>query len=228
MGGYYIGIHLRASDPAQVKDAVTKTFTDAGFQLLSDEPLSAVVDDEDKFPDGDHWVGVIESGPTKRGWVSVYLDDWADSGLLAKSVTLALGVPALEVWVADDIHWGYTYYESGTVKDRFADDPSQIAENSAEAALYLGNADALSPILQVPPDQFAKTLTDAHTKAGQFSGVPLGDLADAVGLPFEHVFTGYDYFFSDDPEDYSPELENWPSFRHLAFQMPKGRETLAE
>ena len=228
MGGYYIGIHLKTTSTAQVKDAVAKTFMDAGFRLLGDEPLSAAVDDEDKLPNGDHWVGVIVSGPTKRGWVSVYGDDWADSGLLAKSVSLALGVPALEVWVADDIHWGYTYYESGLVADRFADDPSQIAETPAEASLYVGAADALSAILQVPPSRFAETLADARAKTGQFSGGPLGDIADAVGLPFEHVFTGYDYFFSDDPEDYSADLENWPSFRHLAFQMPKGRETLAE
>ena len=228
MGGYYIGIHFKTNDMGQVKDAVTKTFTDAGFRFLSDEPLPAVVDDEDKLPDGDTWYGVIQSGETKRGWVSVYVDDWADSGLLAKSVSGALGVPALEVWVADDIHWGYTYYEAGQVADRFADDPSQVAETPAEAALYVGDADALSAILQVPADKLAETLTDARIKAGQFSGGPLGDLADAVGLPFEHLFTGYDYFFSDDPEDYSADLENWPSFRHLAFQMPKGRETLAE
>ena len=228
MGGYYIGIHLKTTDAAQVKDAVINTFADAGFRFLGDEPASAVVDDEDRLPDGDHWYGVMVSGQTKRGWVSVYLDDWADSGLLAKSVSAALAVPALEAWVADDIHWGYTYYESGQVKDRFADAPNALAETPAEAALYVGNADALAAILQVPPDQFAKTLSDARAKAGQFSGGPLDAVADAVGLPFEHIFTGYDYFFSDDPEDYSADLENWPAFRHLAFQMPKGRETLAE
>ena len=228
MGGYYIGIHLKTTDAAQVKDAVTKTFADAGFRFLSDEPASVVVNDEDRLPDGDHWYGVIVSGATGRGWVSVYLDDWADSGLLAKSVSAALAVPALEVWVADDIHWGYTYYEAGQVKDRFADAPNALAETPAEAALYAGNPDALAAILQVPINQFTKTLADARAKAGQFSGGPLGDVAEAVGLPFEHIFTGYDYFFSDDPEDYSGDLENWPAFRHLAFQMPKGRETLAE
>ena len=228
MGGYYIGIHFKAPDTAQVKDAVMKTFTDAGFRLLGDEALSAVAEEEDKLPDGDTWYGAIVSGQTKRGWVSVYVDDWADSGLLAKSVSHALGVSALEVWVADDVHWGYTYYESGTVKDRFADDPAQVADTPDEAALYAGSANALSVILRVPSGQFAKTLADARAKAGQFSGGPLSDVAEAVGLPFEHVFTGYDYFFSDDPEDYSADLENWPAFRHLAFQIPKGRETLAE
>ena len=228
MGGYYIGIHLKTEDEARVKDAAVAVFADAGFPLLGDEPASAVVEDEDKLPDGSHWYGVLVSGPTKRGWVSIYVDDWADSGLLAKSLSQALGVPALEVWVADDVHWGYTYYQSGSVKDRFADDPAQVAESAEEAALYAGSAEALSAILQVPAGQFAKTLQDARAKAGQFAGGPLDGVAQSVGLPFEHLFTGYDYFFSDDPEDYSGDLENWPAFRHLAFQMPKGRETLAE
>ncbi len=228
MGAYYISIHLKTDSQAQVKDAVTKGFADAAFRLLSDKPASAVVEDEDQLPEGDHWYGVLISGASKRGWVSVYVDDWADSGLLAKTLASSLGVPALEVWVADDIHWGYTFYENGAVKNRYADDPAQVAESREEAALYAGNADALSPILQVPSAQFSKTLQDAHAKAGQFAGGPLEAVASAVGLPFEHLFTGYDYFFSDDPEDYSLDLEDWPAFRHLAFQMPKGRETLAE
>ncbi len=228
MSGYYISIHLKTGNAARVKDAVIQTCADAGFRLLGDEPASAVVDDEDKLPEGDTWYGVMVSGLAGRGWVSVYVDDWADSGLLAHSVSSALGVPALEVWVAGDVHWGYTYYETGQVKDRFADDPSQVAETPEEATLYSGNADALAPILQVPIARLAKMLADARTQAGQFSGGPLGDFAEAMGLPFEHVFTSYDYFFSDDPEDYSADLENWLAFRHLAFQMPKGRETLAE
>lgn len=228
MGGYYIGIHFKTTDAAGVKDAVTKTFAEGGFRFLSDEPLPVVVDDEDTLPDGDHWYGVIVSGKSGTGWVSVYADDWADSGLLAHSVSSVLNVPALEVWVADDIHWGYTYYEAGQVQDRFADAPSALAETPAEAALYAGNADVLAAVLQISLGQFAKTLSDARANAGQFSGGPLDSVAEAVGLPFEHLFTGYDYFFSDDPEDYSADLENWPAFRHLAFQMPKGRETLAE
>ncbi len=228
MGGYYISIHLKTDDPSQAKDAVTQVFADAGFRLLSDEPASAIVEDEDKLPGGDNWYGVLVSGKSGLGWVSVYVDDWADSGLLAKSVSGSLGVPALEVWVADDIHWGYTYYENGAVKDRFADDPAQVADTADEAALYTGNAEALSSILQVPPAQFEKTLQDARAKAGQFAGEPLDAVALAIGLPFEHLFTGYDYFFSDDPKDYSLDLEDWPAFRHLAFQLPKGRETLAE
>ncbi len=228
MSGYYISIHLKTNSPAQVKDAVTNVFADVGFRLLSDEPASAVVEDEDTLPEGDRWYGVLVSGKSGRGWVSVYVDDWADSGLLAVSLSGALGVPALEVWVADDIHWGYTYYENGAVKDRFADAPAEVADTADEAALYSGSAEALLPILQVPPAQFAQTLQDAHAHAGQFAGGPLDAVALAAGIPFEHLFTGYDYFFSDDPEDYSQELEDWAAFRHLAFQMPEGRETLAE
>lgn len=228
MGGYYIGVHFKTDSGTAVTEAMTQTFADAGFKLLSNEPASIVVNDEDKLPDGDRWYGALVSSPTKGGWVSVYVDDWADSGLLAKSVSRSLSLHALEVWVSDDIHWGYTYYENGEVKDRFADDPSQVAETAEEAKLYAGHADTLATVLRVPLAQIAKTLTDAHAKAGQFAGGPLGDLAEAIGLPFEHVFTGYDYFFSDDPDDYSQDLEDWPAFRHLAFQMPKNRETLAE
>ncbi len=228
MGGYYISIHLKTDDPSQAKDAATQVFADAGFRLLSNEPASAVVEDEDKLPGGDNWYGVLVSGKSGRGWVSVYIDDWADSGLLAKTLSLHMSIPILEVWVADDIHWGYTYYENGAVEDRFADDPAQVAETHEEAALYVGSASALPAILQTPPAQFEKTLQDARAKAGQFAGGPLDALALAVGLPFEHLFTGYDYFFSDDLEDYSLDLEDWPAFRHLAFQLPKGRETLAE
>ena len=228
MGAYYISIHLKTDNTTAVKDAVTQTFADAGFRLLSDEPASVAVEDEDILPGGDNWYGVLVSGKSGRGWVSVYVDDWADSGLLAKALSGSLGVPALEAWVAGDVHWGYTFYENGAVKDRFADDPAPLAESREEAALYAGNAQALSAVLQVPAAQFAKTLEDAHRTAGQFAGEPLDAVAQAVGLPFEHLFTGYDYFFSDDPEDYSLDLEDWPAFRHLAFQMPKGRETLAE
>lgn len=228
MSGYYISIHLKIDNPAEVKRAATDVFTNAGFRLLSDELASAIVEDEDKLPDGDTWYGVLVSGKSGRGWVSVYVDDWADSGLLAKLLSSHMEMPLLEVWVADDIHWGYTYYEAGQVKDRFADDPAPLAETPEEATLYAGRAEALSAVLQVPTAQFAKTLADARANAGQFAGGPVDAVAQAVGLPFEHLFTGYDYFFSDDPEDYSVDLENWPTFRHLAFQMPKGRETLSE
>lgn len=227
MGGSYIGIHLKTDHATPVKDAAVQVFADAGFRLLGDVPASVAVEDEEKLPEGDRWYGAIVSGPTRRGWVSIYVDDWADSGLLAQSLCRNLDIPTLEVWVVEDTHWGYTYYEAGEVRDRFADDPAPLLAPGEEAALYRGNAPALSAILQVPPEQFAKTLQEARTGAGQFAGGPLDAIASAVGLPFEHLFTGYDYFFEDDPDDYSRDLENWSQFRHLAFQLPRGRETLA-
>ncbi len=228
MGGFYINVSLKTDDLARAREAVIQTFAAEGFPLLSDKPASSVVEDEDELPDGDAWYGVLVSGASGRGWVTVYVDDWQDSGLLAKRLSQSLAVPALETWVADDVHWGYTYYESGEVRDRYADDPSQVAETGEEAALYAGQADALAAILRVPLAQFGKLLEDAHARAGQFAGGPLDALAEAIGLPFEHVFTGYDYFFSDNPDDYAEDLENWAGFRHLAFGLPKGRETLAE
>jgi len=228
MGGYYINVSLKTDDPARVHEAIIQTFAAEGFPLLGDKPAPAAVEDEDELPDGDAWYGVLVSGASGRGWVTVYVDDWQDSGLFAKRLSQSLAAPALEVWVADDVHWGYTYYEGGEVRDRYADAPSEVAETEEEAALYVGQAEALAPILQVPPAQFARLLQEAHAQAGQFTGGPLDTLAQAVGLPFEHVFTGYDYFFSDNPDDYAEDLENWAGFRHLAFGLPKGRETLAE
>ncbi len=228
MGGYYINVSVKSEDAARVCEAVRAVFTAEGFGLLSDEPASVMVENEDRLPDGDAWYGVMVSGATKHGWVTVYVDDWQDSGLLAKCLSQSLAAPALEAWVADDIHWGYTYYENGAVRDRFADDPTQLAETPEEIARYEGQADALAPILQVPPLRFGQILRAAQDAPGQFAGGPLDAVAQAAGLPFEHVFTGYDYFFSDDPEDYGEDLEGWPQFRHLAFQPPPGRETLAE
>lgn len=228
MSGYYINVSVKSKDATQVRAAVTAVFTREGFSLLGDELAAVVVEDEDKLPGGDDWYGVIVSGATKHGWVSVYVEDWQDSGLLAKRLSRSLAAPALEVWVAEDIHWGYTYYENGEVRDRFADDPTRMAETPDEMALYIGRADALAPILVVSPLRFGQTLREAQDHPGQFAGEPLDAVAQAVGLPFEHVFTGYEYFFSDDPEDYGEDLEDWPQFRHLAFQAPPGRETLAE
>ena len=226
MGGYYISVNVKTPDAARVCESVAAIFVAEGFPKIADEAASTVVEDEDRLPPGDGWYGVMVSGVSGKGWVTVYVDDWKDSGLIARRLSAALTTPVLEVWVADDVHWGYTYYEQGEVVDRFADDPMLIAETNAEAAAYAGNAEALRPISHVPPAQFALALQDAHTNAGQFSGGPVDTLASAIGLPFEHLFTGYDYFFSDDPEDYSPDLENWPQFRHLAFSHPPGRETL--
>lgn len=228
MAGYYINVNLKADDPAPVRRAVADLFAAQGFQPLGEQPASVVTADEDALPEGDAWYGVLVSGLAGAGWVTVYVDDWQDSGLIARHLSRTFNAPALEVWVAEDIHWGYTYFEAGEVKDRFADAPAEVAETPDEAALYVGRPDALAPILQIPPSQFAFILDDARTNAGQFAAGPIDAVADAVGLPFEHVFTVYDYFFEDDPDDYAPDLEDWSAFRHLAFQPPPGRETLSE
>jgi len=228
MGGYYINVNVKTNDAPLVRGLVTTTFIGEGFTLISNEAASVVTENEDNLPDGGDWYGVLVNGASGKGWVSVYVEDWQDSGFLAKRLSQAAQTPVLELWVADDIHWGYNYYENGEVRDRFADDPSQVAESAEEAALYRGEAARLSPILQVPTPRLEATLQDARQGAGQFAGGAVDALAQAVGLPFEHVFTGYDYFFEDDPEEYSEDLEDWPAFRHLAFQPPPGREALAE
>jgi hypothetical protein len=228
MGGYYINVNVKTNDAPLVRGLVMTTFIGEGFTLIGDAAASVVTEDEDKLPDGDDWYGVLVSGASGGGWVSVYVEDWQDSGFLAKRLSQAAQAPVLEVWVADDTHWGYNYYENGDVRDRFADDPSQVAESAEEAMLYRGEASRLTPVLQVPPTRFEALLQEAREGTGQFTGGAVDALAQAVGLPFEHAFTGYDYFFEDDPEDYSDDLEDWPAFRHLAFQPPPGRETLSE
>lgn len=226
MSGYYINVNIKTDDAVRVREAITAIFAAEGFQFFHDQSAAAVIEDDGLLEDEKY--GVILSGASGSGWVSVYVDDWQDSGFLAKRFSQSLAAPVLEVWVVEDVHWGYTYYENGEVKDRFADDPAQLGETEAEALLYRGNAAALAPILQTASAEFSALLNEARNKAGQFAGEPLDTLAQTIGIPFEHIFTGYDYFFTDDPEDYGPDLENWAQFRFLAFTPPKGRETLSE
>lgn len=228
MSGYYIGVHVRAESPTPVQQALTKIFVEHGFAPIGEEPASVVMDDEDRLPEGEDWYGVLVSGGSGYGWASVYVDDWQDSGVLARGLSQELQAPVLEVWVAEETHWGYTYYENGDVQDRFADDPKKVAETPAEAAGLVGHADALATILRIPPADLERGLQEAQAQAGQFAGPGVDALAQAVGLPFEHVFAGYEAFFEDDPEDYGPSLERWPQWRHLAFGHPEGWETLAE
>ena len=126
----------------RVRQFVTSLFAAEDFWLIGDQPASVVMDGlddaDDATPDGDAWYGAIVSGVSGNGWVSVYVDDWQDSGFLAKRLSHSLNTPLLEVWVNEDIHWGYTYYENGEVRDRFADDAFQVAETAEEAALYRG------------------------------------------------------------------------------------------
>ncbi len=228
MSAYYIGVHVKTDEPAAVRREVAALFFVEGFRHLGDEPAPEVVEDEDQLPGGEDWYGVMVSGVAGAGWVSVYVTDWQDSGALAKGLSRRLDTPVLEAWVAEDVHWGYTYYEGGEVRDRFADAPSLVAETADEEAAYVGQAEALSSVLIVPGAEWEKSLRQARVGAGQFAGGAVDSLAQAVGLPFGHAFTGYDYFFDDDPDDYAEDLENWPQFRHLVFRHPAGRDRLTE
>jgi hypothetical protein len=211
-----------------VREAVVAAFAAEGFKLIQSDPAAHVVDNEDNLPDGDDWYGAIISGHTENDWVTVYVDDWKDSGLLARWISETLQTQAIEVWVANDVNWGYTYWENGRVRDRFADDPKTLSVDPAEAAMYTGDPAALGPVLEVTDDAFAKVLAEAKSRAGQFAGPSIGDLSEALALPFEQAFTAYEYFFTDDPDDYTTDLPHWPDFRHLAFRHPHGRERLAE
>jgi hypothetical protein len=228
MGGYYINVNIKADSVDAVRDAVIAVFDAEKFTLIQNEQASSVVDNEERLPDGDDWYGLLISSRTDNDWVTVYVDDWKDCGLLARRVSEMLDTQALEIWVADDVNWGYTYWERGIVADRFADDPCVLTTHPAELELYYGNPAALGDILEVTDDVFAKALSVARDRAGQFSGPCVGDLCEAIALPFEQAFTAYEYFFTDDPDDYSVDIPHWPEFRHLAFRHPDGRERLCE
>ncbi len=228
MPDYYIGVHLRAAEAARVRQAVADVFRGRGFTLIADNPASVVAEDDDALPEGDDWYGVVVSGPSGAGWVSVYVDDWADSGLLARELSRTLEVPALEIWVAEDVHWGCTCFLQGDVQGRFADAPDTVADTPEEAAAYAGDAAAFAAVLTAPPAQLQAAFAAAQGAAGTFAGPGVDALCQAVGLPFEHAFTGYEFFFSDDPDDYGPSLHGWKQFRHLSFRPPAGRATLVE
>lgn len=228
MPDYYINANVHTRDAQSVRRALTDIFAAQGFTALADTPACDVVEDDDALPRGSDWYGVMVSGPSGRGWVSVYVEDWQDSGLLSRALSQALAVPVLELWVAEDVHWGYTLFEGGAVTDRFADDPGSVADTPEEQALYAGHADAFSALLTQPADTLQAALETAHAHTGEFAGPGVDALATSVGLPFEHVFTGYEFFFNDDMEDYGPSLSYWEQFRHLAFRNPPGRDTLAD
>lgn len=228
MPDYYINANVHTRDAESVRRALTDIFTAHGLAPLADTPASLVVEDDDALSNEAEWYGVMVSGPSGRGWVSVYVDDWQDSGVLSRALSEALNVAVLEVWVAEDVHWGYTLFEDGAVTGRYTDDPPSVADTPEEAALYAGRADAFTLLLTQPAPVLQAALETARSKAGEFAGPGVDALAQAVGLPFEHAFTGYEFFFNDDPEDYGPSLEQWDKFRHLAFRTPPGRETLAD
>jgi hypothetical protein len=228
MGGYYINVNIKADSADAVQEAVVETLAAEGFSLVQNEAASSVVDNDEFLPDGDDWYGILLSGHSDNDWVTIYVDDWKDSGLLARKVTQSLGAQAIEIWVADDVNWGYSYWESGNVRDRFADDPKVMTADAAEAELYDGCPSALGPILEVTDEALAVVLTDARKRAGQFAGPSVGEICEAIALPFEQAFTAYEYFFSDDPADYSVDLPHWNHFRHLTFRHADGRDRLTE
>ncbi len=227
MNGDYINIHVRSKEAAPVRQAVSEILAQHGFQPVGDEAAPNVVDDEDALPPGDDWYGVMVGAGTDK-WTSVYVEDWQDSGVLAKGLSALLQAPTLEIWVVEDAHWGYTYYEGGEVKDRFADDPQKVAETPQEAASLQGRSEVLTPILGVTGSEFEHVLRNAQAGAGEFVGPVIDALAQSVGLPFDHIMIGYESFFADDPDDYEDGLERWRQWRHLAFRHPQGNEQLAE
>jgi len=227
MRGYYISVNLRTGDLENVRNGVIAVCEDEGLPLIQVDPAERVVDNEDRLPEGEDWYGIIVSGSVKPGWVSVYVDDWKDSGALAKWLSAKLSVPTLEMWVAQDTHWGYTYFENGEVRDRYADDPSLVAEAPEEEPLYKGAPDTLAPIAALAAPEIAAALDRGREKAGEFAGIALSGFCDTVALPFERAFISYEHFFTDAPEDYIPEHPDWPNFRHLSFRLPDDRDSLS-
>jgi hypothetical protein len=199
-----------------------------GFVPIADEPLAAVAADETRLPDGERWYGLICSGKTAGGWVSIYVEDWQDSGALAERISQSMPAHVLEVWIADDTVWGYNYFENGTVRDRFANDPAEVADTKADVLKLSGNPAALKAVLKTTPEEFAALLAKAQASRTDLAAGFVERFCDAVGLNFTHAYTSHDQFFDDDSEDYSPGMEDWEQFRHLAFQHPQGKERISD
>lgn len=223
----HISVHVRYDDPKAVSAAVSEIFTGVGYGLLSDETAKEAVESEEELEDDIY--GFIVSGATSGGWISVYVDDWVDSGLIAKTLSQKLAAWVLETWINDEVHWGYTLYNEGEILDRFADDPYEITNDPNEAALYTGQQETFGPILINPsPDSLKSLLDKAQENAGEeHSAKFVAQLAELVGIPFEHTLIGLEDFFEEDPEDYVQDLENWDAFRFLTFRHPEGRSTLS-
>jgi len=217
---YCIGIHVAAPDPLAVRQKAVAAMAAHHFGLFSDELVDEAEPDDDSY-------GLICSGPTRAGWVSLYVTDWQDSGVIAQYLSHALSTAVLEIWVAEDTLWGYNYFECGEVRDRFASDPVGVAESPAEATRLYGDPGVLRGILKTSPDVLESILRHSQANAGGLAAGPVGRASDTLGLNFNHVYTSYEAFFDDDPEDYSPGLENWAQFRHLTFRHPQGKESIS-
>lgn len=228
MSGYYINVHIKSTDAVAVLSALADIFADYGFAKIGDEAAGAAVEADLLAHEERGCYGVIVSPPTHDGWSAVYVDDWQDSGVIASGLSRILETQVLEIWVADEVNWGYAYFENGAVLDRFADDPSKVTDKADEISALAGKPDALAPVLGIPPADFRQVLSNARATSGQFVGPAIDDLANAVSIPFEHILIGYDSFFDDDPEDYIPGLIDWPHWRHFTFKNPDGRDRLAD
>jgi hypothetical protein len=204
---------------------VSGIFNDAGYGLLLDETGKQAVESEEELEDDIY--GYMVSGPTQGGWVSVYVDDWVDSGLIAKTLSLKLEAYVLETWKQDEFHWGYTLYNLGEVLDRYTDDPYALTNDPDEASMYTGNHELFVPILVQPADTLKTLLDEGQSNSGiEDSTKSVALLAEAVGIQFEHALIGLEDFFEEDPEDYVVDLENWEAFRFLTFKHPEGKSAL--
>ncbi len=226
MGGDFISFHLFGAAPPQVRQETILRFASDGFVLTLDVPLTQEVIDN-TLEEDDTVYGVAVSGRSGSGWVSVYVEDWPDSGLLARHLSHALQVPVLEVWGVEDTQWGYTYFENGIVRDRFTNDLA-LLDSPEEAAQHQGSAEALSAVLSTPPSAMDALLRDAHSHPRALAAPFVNTLASQLGLPFENIYQGYTDFFEDDFDEDEPSDEQWQTFRHLTFQHPARQETLSE
>lgn len=225
MNDSHISVHVRHNDPAAVTAAVSDIFSGAGYGLLSDETAKEAVESEDELEEDIY--GFIVTGATQGGWISVYVDDWVDSGLIAKTLSDKLQAWVLETWIQDEFHWGYTLYNVGQIVDRFTDDPYALTNDPDEAALYTGNHETFLPILVQPAETLKSLLDQAQENAGEENSTKsVALLAETVGIPFEHALIGLEGFFEQDPEDYVIDLENWEAFRFLTFKHPSGKSAL--
>lgn len=225
MSETFINVHFRFAAAQTVLDAIKTAFGHEDFESDGEQIADAAVRSEEAVDDGVY--GVMVSGVTGVGWVSAYVDDWVDSGVVAISVSSHLKCWALEIW-REEVTWGCTLYNEGMVLDRFTNDPEMLADDPDFGTLHAGDYAKFQQILTVPPEKLKLLLELSREKSAEEYSVPaISQLADCIGLPFEHALIGLDGFFDDDPDDYVQDLAQWESFRFLTFRHHGGRHSLA-
>lgn len=228
MSDYAISVHILAQDPLRVISAITDTFSADNFALVRIANADSVVNEKSAEPSlQDDQYGLFVSGTSGGKWVSVYVDDWKDSGFLAQCISERLATNVIEIWIAESIHWGYTIFNNGVVSDRFANEPDRMGDTKEERALYTGSEFELSKIAGDACAGIFEAARQEQLDAEDFAGSAVACVADAIGLPFEHAIIGYDDFFDEDSEEYAKDLSNWPSFQHLTFHSSRGNLQLA-